>query len=158
MSKNYIGLDNKKIEGVVKSLNDYLANLNLLYVKIHNLHWNIQGHSFFQLHSVFEGYYEGVAKSLDEVAERILTLGSRPSASMKEYMEIGTIKELESKGLAGDEAIGILETDFLAMLNDSREILSMAEDAKDQGTVDLMARLIAEYEKALWMIKSYKTK
>ena len=75
---------------------------------------------------------------------------------MKEYMEIGTIKELESKGLSGDEAIGILESDFLNMLNDSRELLSMAEDAKDQGTVDLMAGLISEYEKALWMIKSYK--
>lgn len=156
MSKNYIGLDNKKVEGVVKSLNDYLANLNLLYVKIHNLHWNVQGHSFFQLHAVFEGYYEGVAKSLDEVAERILTLGARPAASMKDYLEIATIKELDSKGLTGDEAIGILEADFLAMLNDSRELLSIAEDAKDQGTVDLMAGLISEYEKALWMIKSYK--
>ena len=80
MSKNYIGLDNNKVEGIVKSLNDYLANLNLLYVKLHNLHWNVQGHSFFQLHAVFEGYYEGVAKSLDEVAERILTLGGRPYA------------------------------------------------------------------------------
>ncbi|MDV4149594.1 DNA starvation/stationary phase protection protein [Clostridium sp. AL.422] len=156
MSKNYIGLENNKIEGIVKSLNDYLANLNLLYIKIHNLHWNVQGHSFFQLHTVFEGYYEGVAKSLDAVAERILTLGDRPLASMKEYLEIGTIKELESKGLSGDEAIGILEADFLAMLNDSRELISMAEDAKDQGTIDLMAGLIAEYEKTLWMIKSYK--
>ena len=156
MSKNYIGLDNKKVEGIVKSLNDYLANLNLLYVKIHNLHWNVQGHSFFQLHTVFEGYYEGVAKSLDEVAERILTLGARPYASMKEYLENATLKELESKGLSGDEAIDVLEGDFLAMLKDSRELLSTAEDAKDQGTVDLMAGLISEYEKSLWMIKSYK--
>lgn len=156
MSKNYIGLDNKKIEGVVKSLNNYLANLNLLYVKIHNLHWNVQGHSFFQLHSVFEGYYEGVAKSLDEVAERILTLGSRPSASMKEYMKLGTVEELESKGLTGEEAIDILEADFLTMIKDSRDILSMAEDAEDLGTANLMEGLIAEYEKALWMIKSYK--
>ncbi|MBE6053774.1 MAG: DNA starvation/stationary phase protection protein [Clostridium sartagoforme] len=156
MSKNYIGLEKNKIQGVVKELNNYLANLNLLYVKIHNLHWNIEGSAFFQLHSVFEGYYEAMAKSLDEVAERILILGSRPAASMKEYLSLSNLEELESKALSAEESVSILENDFISMLNQSREILSIAEDAKDQGTVDLMAGFIGEYEKTLWMIKSYK--
>lgn len=156
MNKNYIGLENNKIEGVVKSLNSYLADLNLLYVKIHNLHWNIEGNAFFQLHSVFEGYYEAMAKSLDEVAERILILGHRPAASMKEYLNLSTLQELDSKGLSAEESISILESDFINMLSQSRAILSLAEDAKDQGTVDLMAGFIGEYEKTLWMIKSYK--
>ncbi|VYU64868.1 DNA starvation/stationary phase protection protein [Clostridium tertium] len=158
MNNNYIGLENNKIEGVVKSLNDYLANLNLLYVKIHNLHWNIEGKAFFQLHSVFEGYYEAMAKSLDEVAERILILGHRPAASMKEYLNLASLKELDSKGLSAEESINILEGDFSSMLNQSRLILSLAEEAKDQGTVDLMAGFISEYEKALWMIRSYMAK
>lgn len=158
MSKNYIGLENNKIEGVVKALNSHLANLNLLYVKIHNLHWNIEGSSFFQLHSVFEGYYEAMAKSLDEVAERILILGQRPAASMKEYLSLGNIEELESKGLSSEESISILESDFLKMLNESREIKSIAEAADDQGTADLMGGFVGEYEKALWMIKASKVK
>lgn len=158
MSKNYIGLENNKIEGVVKALNSHLANLNLLYVKIHNLHWNIEGSSFFQLHATFEGYYEAMSKSLDEVAERILILGQRPAASMKEYLSLGTIQELESKGLSSDESISILESDFIKMLNESREIKSIAEAADDQGTADLMGGFIGEYEKALWMIKASKVK
>ena len=158
MNKNYIGLENEKIEGVVKSLNDYLANLNLLYVKIHNLHWNIEGNAFFQLHSVFEGYYEAMAKSLDEVAERILILGHRPSASMKEYLNLATIQELDSKGVSAEESINILEGDFLSMLSQSKAILALAEEANDQGSIDLMAGFIGEYEKALWMIKSYKAR
>ena len=157
-NENYIGLEKDKIEEVAKSLNSYLADLNLLYVKIHNLHWNIEGSTFFQLHSVFEGYYEAIAKTLDEVAERMLILGHRPAASMKEYLDLSTLKELESKGLSAQESINILESDFLNMLSQSRSILTLAEDANDQGTVDLMAGLIGEYEKSLWMIKSFKTK
>ena len=80
----------------------------------------------------------------------------------KELKATEAIKDYAEKKLPriekyfGDEAIDVLEGDFLAMLKDSRELLSTAEDAKDQGTVDLMAGLISEYEKSLWMIKSYK--
>lgn len=157
-NENYIGLEKDKIEEVAKSLNSYLADLNLLYVKIHNLHWNIEGSTFFQLHSVFEEYYEATAKTLDAVAERMLILGHRPAASMKEYLNLSTLKELESKGLSAQESLDILEADFLNILNQSRTILSSAEDAEDQGTADLMAGFIREYETALWMIKSFKTK
>lgn len=156
MSKNYIGLDNSKIEGVVKALNNYLADLNVLYVKIHNLHWNIEGNGFFQLHSVYEGYYEAMSKSLDEVAERILILGGRPAASMKEYLELASIKELESKAINSSESIEIIAKDFNSMLEQSREILAIANDANDEGTIDLISGFIGEYEKALWMFKAYK--
>jgi starvation-inducible DNA-binding protein len=156
MSKNTIGLNKKDIEKVVEGLNKYLADLNVLYVKLHNLHWNIEGPAFFQLHSVFEGYYDGVAKDLDEVAERILILGARPVASIKEYVALSSIEELESKGISADASIAILQKDFTAMLASSREILAFAEDAKDQGTVDMMASFIGNYEKTLWMISAYK--
>ena len=158
VNENYIGLEKDKIDEVAKSLNSYLADLNLLYVKLHNLHWNIEGSSFFQLHSVFEEYYEGIAKTLDEVAERMRILGHRPAASMKEYLNLSTLKELESKGFSAQESVDILEADFLNMLNQSRDILSLAEDADDHGTSELMSGIILEYEKALWMIKSFKTK
>jgi starvation-inducible DNA-binding protein len=156
MSKITIGLNKKDIEKVVEGLNKYLADLNVLYVKLHNLHWNIEGPAFFQLHSVFEGYYDGVAKDLDEVAERILILGARPVASIKEYVALSSIEELESKGISADASIAILQKDFTAMLASSREILAFAEDAKDQGTVDMMASFIGNYEKTLWMISAYK--
>lgn len=60
MSKNFIGLEKKSLENVVKELNVYLANLNTLYTKIHNLHWNVEGPAFFQLHAKFEEFYNGI--------------------------------------------------------------------------------------------------
>lgn len=156
MNKNFIGLESEKIQEVVKGLDAYLANLNVLYIKLHNLHWNIEGPSFFQLHAKFEEFYDGVADDLDAVAERILTLGSRPSASIKDYLKLASIKELESKGIGAEAAIDIIKDDFLFMLQEARRILSLAEEAKDQGTVDLMAGFIGNYEKSLWMINAYK--
>lgn len=158
MSKNFIGLEKESLENVVKELNVYLANLNTLYTKIHNLHWNVEGPAFFQLHSKFEEFYNGISEDLDAVAERILILGFRPAASLKEYLGLTTIKELDSKGISGDESINILQEDFTSMVEHSRKILTLAEDAKDQGTIDLIAGFISNYEKALWMISSYKAK
>ncbi len=158
MSKNFIGLEKKSLENVVKELNVYLANLNTLYTKIHNLHWNVEGPAFFQLHAKFEEFYNGISEDLDAVAERILILGFRPAASLKEYLGLTTIKELDSKGISGDESINILQEDFTSMVEHSRKILTLAEDAKDQGTIDLVAGFISNYEKALWMISAYKAK
>lgn len=156
MSKNYIGLDNKKMDKVIKELNSYLADLNVMYVKIHNLHWNIEGHGFFQLHTVYEGYYEAMGNALDEVAERILILGGRPSASMKEYLELATIKELDSKAISVDESVEIITKDFASLLEQSRNIIEIAEDASDEGTADLITEFLKQYEQALWMLKAYK--
>ncbi|WP_163193856.1 Dps family protein [Clostridium thermarum] len=156
MNKNYILLNNEGLEKVTGELNKYLANLSVLYIKIHNLHWNIEGPAFFQLHSVFEGYYDDVAEDLDSVAERILTLGCRPAASLKEYVKLASIEEIDSKAISSNESIDIIQKDFMSMLEHSRRILELAEEAKDQGTVDLMAGFIAKYEKTLWMIKAYK--
>ena len=125
-------------------------------MKLHNLHWNIEGPAFFQLHSVFEQYYDKVTADLDEVAERILTLGERPAASVKEYIQLASIEELNSKGISADASIEEVKKDFNHMLEQSRSILELAEEAKDQGTVDLMAGFIGYYEKTLWMINAYK--
>ena len=75
---------------------------------------------------------------------------------MKEYLELGKIEELESKGVTGDEAISVLEKDFFTLLEESRELLAVAQDAEDEVTADLVIGIMAEYEKSLWMIKSYK--
>ncbi|NLZ49842.1 MAG: DNA starvation/stationary phase protection protein [Clostridiales bacterium] len=156
MNKNFIGLDSNNLGKVVEGLNKYLADLNILYVKLHNLHWNVEGSGFFQLHAKFEELYDNINEAFDEVAERILTLGGRPAASVKEYVKLASIEELDSKGISGDDSIEIIRKDFYYMLEQSRNILALAEEVKDQGTVDLMANFIGNYEKTLWMINAYK--
>lgn len=158
MSKNFIGLDQGELKPVISELNIYLSNLNILYTKVHNLHWNIEGASFFQLHSKFEEFYDGIAKDLDTVAERILILGGRPAASAKEYLSLATITELDSVGISSMDAIDVLQGDFYTMIDHSRSIISLADVANDEGTIDMLVDFISNYEKALWMIHAYKAK
>ncbi|GFZ33454.1 DNA starvation/stationary phase protection protein [Clostridium zeae] len=158
MSKNYIGLEKDGLETIVRELNKYLSNLNIIYTKLHNLHWNIKGAAFFELHTKFEEYYDKVNTDLDAVAERILTLGHTPAASLKEYLSLSTIAERESKDVTPEDSIEVIRKDFSSLLEASRSILALADDANDQGTVDLMAGFISTYEKDLWMLTAFTKK
>ncbi|MBK1810924.1 DNA starvation/stationary phase protection protein [Clostridium sp. YIM B02505] len=158
MGKNYIGLEKDGLETIVRELNKYLANLNIIYTKLHNLHWNIKGAAFFELHTKFEEYYDKINIDLDAVAERILTLGHTPAASLKEYLSLSTIAERESKDVTPEDSIEVIRKDFSLLLEASRNILTIADDANDQGTVDLMAGFISKYEKDLWMLTAFTKK
>ena len=69
-------------------LNKLVANLTVLYTKLHSFHWYVTGRSFYTLHEVFENYYNYTTESLDEVAERLLAIGGRPVSTLKGALEI----------------------------------------------------------------------
>ena len=85
-----------------KKLDVYLANLAVNYIKLHDLHWNVIGKGFKQTHEYLEEMYDATTESLDEVAEYQKMVGEYPKASLKDYLEIATIKELESKDFSND--------------------------------------------------------
>jgi len=154
MSVN-IGLDAKGREEIAKALNKYLANLHVLYTKLHNYHWNIEGRSFFTIHGKLEELYNKAAEEIDEIAERILTLGYRPAASMKEYLELASLKEVSSQAIQGEGIIKALQADFEVLIGELREALRLADEYDDQVTVDMFVGIIANYEKTLWMFRAY---
>ncbi|MBU5678180.1 DNA starvation/stationary phase protection protein [Alkaliphilus sp. MSJ-5] len=150
-----IGLDVKGSEEVSKVLNQYLANLHVLYTKLHNYHWNVEGKSFFQLHAKLEELYNNTAEELDAVAERILTLGFRPAASMKEYLDLATLNEVKSEPITGEAIVKDLQKDFETLIAELRTALKTADQNDDQVTVDLFVGSIGNLEKTLWMFRAY---
>lgn len=135
-------------------LNKLVANLTILYTKIHSFHWNVKGHSFYSLHKVFEKYYGNVADTLDEVAERTLAIGTRPVSTLKGALELGTIKEATEKE-SSFEMVNSLIYDFELLISDLSNIMIYSEEAGDQGTSDLCLKIKIELEKNIWMLKSY---
>ncbi|KAB3530304.1 DNA starvation/stationary phase protection protein [Alkaliphilus pronyensis] len=150
-----IGLEKKGREKVTKELNQYLANLHVLYTKLHNYHWNVEGKNFFQLHSKLEELYDHTAEEIDEVAERILMLGYKPAASMKEYLAMATLKEAESTSIKGEDIVKDLLEDFTSLILDLRKGIGIAEENNDQVSVDLMVGAISNLEKTAWMLRAY---
>ncbi|BBM44407.1 Dps family protein [Leptotrichia trevisanii] len=139
----------------VKKLNLYLANLNVLYRKVQNYHWNIVGAGFFSVHEKLEEYYDAINEQIDDVAERILSIGGRPLGTLKDYLEITTIKEAENKEISILEAVADVKKEFEAMLKLVKEVKEAADEENDYGTSALVDEYISTYEKNLWMLNAY---
>ena len=139
----------------IEKLNLYLANLNVLYRKVQNYHWNVTGTNFFIIHEKLEEYYNALNGQIDDVAERILALGGRPLGTLKDYLEITTIKEAENKEISTSIAISEVKKEFEAMLKLVKEIKVIADEENDYGTSALVDEYIITYEKDIWMLNAY---
>jgi len=84
---NAIGLDVEKSKDLANMLNDLLANFSIYYMNVRGFHWNIKGEKFFELHLKFEEIYTDLQEKIDEIAERILTLGQTPVHAYSDYNE-----------------------------------------------------------------------
>lgn len=135
-------------------LNQEVANLNVLYVKIHNYHWYVKGEHFFTLHAKFEELYDDVTLKMDEVAERLLTIKGSPAATMKEYLELATIQEASGKEDARKMVQTLIE-DFATVSEELQEGIRIADEAGDEPTGDLFIKIKNDLEKHMWMLRSY---
>lgn len=135
-------------------LNQYVADLTVMYTKLHNLHWYVGGKQFHAMHELFEMYYDKVTEDMDVVAERMLQLDYKPVATLKGALEIAKIEEKDEVFGKDLEFVEIVRKDFEYLLGLTLEVKEEAEKAGDDPTVDIMNEFTAYYQKQLWMIKA----
>jgi len=148
-----IGLDENKSKELAENLNVLLANYQVFYMNTRGFHWNIKGDKFFELHLKFEELYNNLLLKIDEVAERILTLGAVPIHTYTDYLKISEIKEVKNLSEATVTVQNILES-LKSIILLERKILKLSEEA-DEGTNALMSDYIREQEKLVWMYSAY---
>lgn len=141
------------MDALIKELNEFLSDLNVLYRKLQNYHWNVKGKSFFVLHSKLEEYYNGVNSEIDKVAEKILMLGGQPLGTMKDYLNISSIKEAENDKVTGDVVLKNLLEDFSYCKQKAEAIKVKADESNAYIISAYMDEVIDEYSKACWMLK-----
>lgn len=151
---NAIGLDRKKSKKLVEKLNILLADYMVFYQNTRGLHWNIKGEKFFELHLKFEELYDDLILKIDEIAERILTLGGVPTHTFEDYLKDATVKSAKNVTEAMPSVQLILDS-FEKIIIKQRELLSLSADADDEGTNALMSDYIREQEKLVWMYTAY---
>jgi starvation-inducible DNA-binding protein len=149
--KRETDMDHTKI---TQALNEILADMHILNVKLHNFHWNVSGMQFHAIHSATEAYYDHFFAQFDDVAERILQLGSKPVSTTKGYLELATIEEENGTHFEAAYVLQSIASDFAAMLEKVKAANALAEGDGDVGTQDLLSGLIAWFEKEIWIIKS----
>ncbi|WP_078552729.1 Dps family protein [Bacillus alkalicellulosilyticus] len=139
---------------LVEALNRQLASWNVLYTKLHNYHWNVTGADFFTLHLKFEEYYTEVATTIDQIAERILTINGRPLGTLKDYLEVSVVTEAVGTEQAKD-MVATIASDFELLIEEANFVIEIAERENDESTGDMFIQIKTTLEQHTWMLKAY---
>ena len=134
-------------------LNRQVANQTVFYMKLHNFHWFVKGMQFVEMHELFEKLYDEAHEHIDEIAERVLMLGGKPIATLKEVLELATLKEANGKETTTQMLEAVIE-DFEHILIDLKQGIKLAEEDEDEVTIDLFIGMIAGIEKHLWFLRT----
>ncbi|WP_233231115.1 Dps family protein [Silvanigrella aquatica] len=152
--KTNIGMTKAESSKVVEILSHYLADSYYLYIKTHNFHWNVTGMYFQNLHKLFDEQYSALFESLDQIAERIRSLGEFVPATFAQLKELTCLKE--TKDIPKDrEMIKMLLEDHETIIRNLRTWIEEVDEAGDAGTSDFLTARIEEHEKIAWMLRSH---
>jgi starvation-inducible DNA-binding protein len=149
-----IGISSKDCQKLADKLNLLLCNYQLFYMNTRGYHWNIKGEKFFELHIKFEELYTDAQLKVDEIAERILTLGHTPIHNFTDYLKDSSIKETKNVS-DGKKAVGNILESFSILLGFEREILLLSANLSDEGTNAQMSDYIRQQEKSVWKYSSF---
>lgn len=154
MTLNSIGLDKKLTKDLAEDLNALLSNFQVYYQNLRGIHWNIKGKRFFDLHTKFEELYDDANMKVDEIAERVLTLGGTPLHTFEDYLK--HVKVPIGKNIKQDvQSVKLIVDSLTELLKIERDILDKSDEANDEGTNSMMSDFITEQEKTVWMMKAW---
>lgn len=143
-----------KSNKLIELLNKNLANLQILYVKLHNYHWNVKGMNFKSIHEMTEAYYDYFAEQYDEVAERVVQLGGKPLATLQDYLNNASLKEESKNDFDVKIVLNSVLADFEYLNKEFKIISKTADENLDMPTASYADNNVAWLEKQIWMIKA----
>lgn len=153
--KTNIGIKEKDTAAVAEILNKLLADENVLYTKVRNAHWNIEGPDFHAQHLFFETIYDALAETIDEIAERVRAIGHYAVGSLKEFLELTQLSEDKPAKNDSQSYIKALLNDFESVIISIREDIDKVEKHGDAGTEDFLVGILESHEKTAWMLRSH---
>jgi starvation-inducible DNA-binding protein len=155
VSKISIGLSDEQRAGVAGLLRKVLADEYVLYTKTRKYHWNVQGPNFHDLHKIFEAQYEELDEAIDEVAEKIRSLGHFAPGSLSEFLKDARLKEDSGGPVDVKTMVGNLLADHESLIQSLRVDLETAKESfNDAGTQDFLTGLLQDHEKTAWMLRA----
>lgn len=139
---------------IAQDLNTLLADFQIHYMNLRGLHWNIKGEKFFVLHEKFEELYEAASNTVDELAERVLSLGHSPLHTFSKYLDNSELQIIEDVSDA-NQGILALVANLKSLLRKERYILAKSSEVADESTSNILSDLISGQEKLIWMLTAY---
>jgi len=150
-----IGITEKNRQAVAAALNELLADEHILYNKTRNYHWSIEGPSFMEFHKLYESQYTELAEIIDEIAERIRTIGHFAEGRLKEIIKLSNLDEPAAPTEQASQIANLIG-DHEILINKLRKLIKdFDEKYKDIGSSDFVTGLLKQHEKMAWMLRSY---
>lgn len=153
MTEIDIGINKDARLAVAGGLKALLADSYTLYLQTHNFHWNVTGPQFRELHLMFEEHYNELAVAVDDIAERIRTLGVAAPGTYKSFAELSSIAEVEGVPAAG-AMVEILNKGHEQVVKTCRKVLATAQEAADESSASLVSDRMRIHEKTAWMLRA----
>lgn len=141
-------------QNVTDVLNKQISNFSVLYIKLHNYHWFVKGNNFYELHHLYEDFYNEMAKYIDELAERMLAVNSTPLATMRDFLQNSSITEATGNETS-QQMVQNIANDYKVIINEIKQGIETATNSKDDPTADMLIGIRKSLEKHLWMLNSY---
>lgn len=148
-----VALQSQNNSSVAKEMKVVLADSYALYLKTQNYHWNVTGPNFKALHLLFEEQYNDLALAVDEIAERIRSLGEKAPGTWSAYSGVTSIKEGDENAKAED-MVAELANDQAIMVKTLQSALKAAQEVGDEVTIGILVDRMTVHEKAAWMLRS----
>jgi len=148
-----IGINERDREKVAANLKTLLADSYTLYLQTHNFHWNVTGPMFLQLHTMFEEQYTELALAVDEIAERILSLGVAAPGTYSAFAKLSSIEEVNGVPDSA-EMLRTLTLGHEQVVRTCRIALSTAQAAEDESSASLISDRMRIHEKTAWMLRA----
>lgn len=148
-----IGIEPVERAAIADGLSVLLADTYTLYLKTHNFHWNVTGPMFATLHLMFETQYTELALAVDQIAERIRSLGAPAPGTYRAFAALSNLAEEDDQPVA-TEMIARLVAGHETVARTARGMFPLVEGAHDAPTADLLTQRLQVHEKTAWMLRS----
>jgi starvation-inducible DNA-binding protein len=153
--KANIGITDKNLQSSALRLNEILADEYILYTKVRNYHWNVEGSNFMEMHKFYEDMYDGIDEVIDEIAERVRMLGHYSQGRLKDFIKLGSLSEEEYTNNQKKQLQYLLSAHETLVRNLRNDITVFSDKYKDLGNADFLTGLMEKHEKWAWFVRSY---
>jgi starvation-inducible DNA-binding protein len=153
--KANIGISEENSKAVALILNQILADEQVLFAKTRNYHWNIESPSFMEMHKLYEGQYNELAETIDEIAERVRKIGHYAEGRLKDYLKLTNLEEGDYTNDQNTQVKNLLDDHETIIRGIRNNIDKVEEELKDAGSADFLTNLLKQHEQWAWMLRAY---
>lgn len=149
------GMSTESAEEITTTLQERLADLIDLSLTLKHVHWNVVGFGFIAIHKLMDEQTEAMRGLIDEVAERITTMGAVAAGLPSQVIEGRTAKGDYALGRGPVMAhLGALDMAYERVISGHREAIS-AVAKHDPVTEDLLIGQTAKLDLNHWFIRAH---